>query len=115
MNLDANMTEKEKAELKLAIEERKTELEENIAQLRESTKPMGLDNAVGRVSRMDYINNKSVRESVLRESENELKGIERWLSLYGTSAFGKCSSCGSPINPKRLLILPASSRCIKCA
>lgn len=109
------MTEKEKADLKTSIESKKAELEEMIKNLKEETKPQGLDSAIGRISRMDYINNKSVNESSLRKAENDLKSIERWLSIFGSDKFGKCSYCGNEINPKRLIYMPASTRCIHCA
>jgi hypothetical protein len=53
------MTEEEKAKLKDAMEKKKVELTQLVKDLKEATKPMGLDNSIGRVSRMDYINNLS--------------------------------------------------------
>lgn len=109
------MTNDQKDALKAAIERRLIEIQNAIVDLKEATKPMGLDSAIGRVSRMDYINNKSVSEAELTKSEAKLKALERWLSLYNTDQFGKCSKCGQEININRLLLLPESTRCIKCA
>lgn len=109
------MTPEEKTELKVAMDQKRTELIELITDLKEATKPMGLDSSIGRVSRMDYINNKSVSESGLRRAENDLKALERWLSMYNEKSFGKCSRCNQEINPKRLLLMPASTVCINCA
>ena len=86
-----------------------------IKDLRELTKPMGLDSAIGRISRMDYINNKSINEAELLKAESKLKALERWLTLYNTDQFGKCSRCGQEINVNRLLLLPESTTCIHCA
>lgn len=60
------MTNEEKKQLKAAMEKKMEELKVSINSLKEDTKPMGLDNSIGRVNRMDYINNKSVAESALR-------------------------------------------------
>ncbi len=109
------MTNQEKQELKTAIENKKTELLKMISDLKEETKPQGLDSSIGRISRMDYINNKSVNEASLRKAENDLKSIDRWLSIYHSDKFGKCTYCGNEINPKRLIYMPASTRCIHCA
>ncbi|MBK6264504.1 hypothetical protein JKA74_05595 [Marivirga sp. S37H4] len=49
------MTEEEKKSLKLAIEKKIVELKKLIIELKEDTKPQGLDSAIGRVRRMDYI------------------------------------------------------------
>jgi DnaK suppressor protein len=109
------MTEEEALEVKKAIDKKVEELKVLVENLREATKPMGLDNAVGRLSRMDYINNKTIDEASLRKAEGSLLALERWLSLYGTERFGKCSRCGTDINVNRLLFMPESSRCIRCA
>lgn len=109
------MNEEEALKVKEAIEQKITELHELIANLREATRPMGLDNSVGRLSRMDYINNKTIDEASLRKAESSLIGLERWLSVYGSDKFGKCTKCGNDINVNRLLLMPESSRCIRCA
>ncbi len=109
------MDSKEKEEIRMAIEEKVNELTSRIKDLQEATKPMGLDNAVGRLSRMDYINNKTIDEANLRQSESKLKALQRWLSMIDTDKFGKCSRCNKEINPKRLLFMPESTHCIQCA
>jgi DnaK suppressor protein len=109
------MTTAQKEDLKKRIEGKLEETHRTIADLREATKPMGLDSAIGRVSRMDYINNKSIAEAELKKAEANVKALERWLSLYTSDQFGKCSRCGQEININRLLLLPESTRCISCA
>ncbi len=109
------MDAQEKQTVKGAIEQKIQELEERLKSLIESTKPMGLDNAVGRISRMDYINNKTIDEANIRSSEIKLKALKRWLEIYDTDKFGRCARCGNEINVQRLLFLPESTRCIHCA
>ena len=61
---------REKIEAFIASESKK------ISDLKELTKPISPENAIGRVSRMDAINNKSVNEAALRTSENKLKKLK---------------------------------------
>jgi len=109
------MTPEQKEQLKEAIERKIEETNLAVLDLREATKPMGLDSAIGRVSRMDYINNKSISEGELVKAEAKLNALQRWLSLYDSDQFGKCSRCGQEININRLLLLSESTCCIRCA
>lgn len=109
------MTKEEKVQLKAAMEEKKEQLINQIEDLKIETKPLGLDSAVGRLSRMDYINNKSISEAGLRKAEENLRALERWLAIFDTDQFARCTRCGNEININRLLLMPASTRCINCA
>ena len=65
-----------------------------IIEYKEMSGPVTPDDAIGRISRMDAINNKSVTEASLRQAEEKLRNLQRALSLVGTSDFGKCIKCG---------------------
>ena len=86
-----------------------------IAEYREMSKPVAPDDAIGRITRMDAINNKSVTEASLRQSEIKLKNLQRVLSLIGTRDFGICIKCGKPIPEARILYRPESLNCVNCA
>jgi DnaK suppressor protein len=86
-----------------------------IEEYKEQTKPVEPDVAIGRISRMDAINNKSVTESTLRQAELKLHSLKRVLSMYGTPDFGICLRCKQPIPVGRILFRPESLYCVKCA
>lgn len=109
------MNQEEQEQIRQTILEKIKILEIELEDLRELTKPQGLDSAIGRVSRMDFINNKSINEAQIRKNENKLRGLNNWLGKLGTADFGKCVRCGNEINIKRLLFLPESNHCIQCA
>jgi len=91
----------------------KTEM--SVTEFKEVTKPVAPDVAIGRVSRMDAINNKSVAEAGLRFAEQKLKNLNRVLSQLGSKDFGLCLKCNQPIPLGRILIRPQSLLCVKCA
>jgi len=93
----------------------KTKLEAKISDLKELTQPISPDCAIGRVSRMDAINNKSVNESALRSAETKLRNIEISLEKTEEQDFGKCRQCGYDIPVGRLIVMPGSTRCVGCA
>lgn len=97
------------------LKREKLKVEELIEELKEQTQPISPDDSIGRVSRMDAINNKSVNEAALRNAEEKLLKIKHTLEKTGDSDFGNCRNCGEPIPVGRLVVMPGSSLCVKCA
>ncbi|MCG8581101.1 MAG: hypothetical protein MI866_14370, partial [Bacteroidales bacterium] len=73
------------------------------------------DDAIGRVSRMDAINNKSVNDAALRQSEAKLGKLHEALERLNDDDFGICAQCHGPIQPGRIVLMPESRKCMKCA
>ncbi len=90
-----------------------TELE--IEELKQFTNPIEPENAIGRISRMDAINNKSINDRALRKAEEKLKKLKSALGRIDEPDFGKCRICSSEIQEGRLLLMPESNTCVKCA
>ena len=78
-------------------------------------KPISPENAIGRVSRMDAINNKSVVEAALRETIKKKIDLEKIKSKINNRDFGMCINCGLEIPYGRLIIRPNSQKCVHCA
>lgn len=104
-----------KEEVIAAIQQKITAAEERIEQLKELCKPIPPENAIGRVSRMDAINNKSVNEAALRQTELTLQKLHLAISKVDEPNFGKCYSCGKEIPLGRILLVPHSNKCVNCA
>ena len=98
---------------KLLDEISKTEL--LIKEYQEVTKPIAPDVAIGRISRMDAINNKSVMEAALRQADEKLRNLQRVSSKIDDKDFGICLKCHKPIPLGRILIRPESLYCVSCA
>lgn len=103
------------SDLKSIIENEIAKTKKIIIEYKELTQPVSPDSAIGRVSRMDAINNKSVTESALRRYEEKLKNLNYMLEKSDTPDFGKCVACGKSIPIKRLIVRPESIKCIDCA
>ena len=88
---------------------------QEIEDLKELTKPIAPENAIGRISRMDAINNKSVNEATLRKSEEKLQKLEQALQKVDRADFGICVRCKNPIPLERIMLIPQSNRCVNCA
>jgi DnaK suppressor protein len=82
---------------------------------KEMSQRVSPDNAIGRVSRMDAINNKSVTEAALRTAEEKLRSLDLVLSKLGTEDFGRCVKCRREIPLGRIMFRPESLFCVNCA
>lgn len=109
------MDEKTVNEIKEKIILEIKKIEKSIADYKEITKPIAPENAIGRISRMDAINNKSVTEAVLRTAEKNLGKLEYMLKQVGKDDFGICARCKKPIPVGRILLMPQSRHCVNCA
>lgn len=102
-------------EMKKNIEAEIVKTKKLIEDYKEMTQPIEPDCAIGRISRMDAINNKSVNDASLRQAEEKLKKLNYVLGKIGSNDFGKCVKCGQKIPLGRILIKPESVHCVKCA
>ena len=109
------MTQEELKKLEKEIKNLITKLESEILDLEESAAPVAPENSIGRISRMDAINNKSVVEASLRNRKKKLSRLHLSLSKVWEPGFGVCSNCKKSINPKRLMLVPESDKCVNCA
>jgi len=71
--------------------------------------------SVGRLSRMDALQNQAMQVETERRREVELKRIDAALKRIDEDEYGYCVSCGEEIQPKRLDMDPANPVCIDCA
>ncbi|MDX1591894.1 MAG: TraR/DksA C4-type zinc finger protein [Balneolaceae bacterium] len=109
------MTHAELDQIRTIIDDRISEMEEEIIELIELTKPVSLDASIGRLSRMDAINNKAINEKALRDKKQVLKKLERAKERALKGDIGTCLRCGEEIPFGRLKIMPYTTRCVKCA
>ncbi|MFH2203131.1 MAG: TraR/DksA C4-type zinc finger protein [Elusimicrobiota bacterium] len=109
------MNDDERKKFKKKVLAEIKDLKSRLPALKEAAKPVAPDNAVGRISRMDAINEQGVRESALREAKEKLRKLENRLERAADADFGLCSGCRQPIPAARLLYLPESDRCVACA
>lgn len=109
------MTDTQKSDLKKQINILIDKMQEDIISLEKMTEPVKPENSLGRISRMDAINNKSVMEVSLRNKRDKLTKLRVALSNIDDEHFGQCKMCKNPIQAKRLIYMPESNRCVRCA
>lgn len=108
------MINEEKIELKETIRTEISRLEKSIPNLKESSKAVEPDNAIGRLSRMEAINSKHMAEATLKNAVERLQKLKLALTKIDDEDFGICLECEEPIAIKRLLLVPETKLCVEC-
>jgi DnaK suppressor protein len=103
-------------ELRVELENQLARLERSMSITEEAVRPVQLDQqAVGRLSRMDSLQNQHLSQS-LRERELARHGaIRSALARIRKGTFGICTGCGTEIAPGRLFVVPEVEHCPACA
>jgi DnaK suppressor protein len=104
------------------LTELKTELERQLGRLRRSMKvsdealrPVELDQtAVGRLSRIDSLQNQSMTRSLHQREEVRLAHIQGALMRFDSGTYGRCVECDSPVPFARLFVFPEAPTCQAC-
>ncbi len=104
-----------KEQIKERIKEEIQNTLKSVEKYKELTKPIAPENAIGRVSRMDAINNKSVNQVALTNAEIKLNNLKVALTKIDDPDFGTCFRCKTPIPLGRILLMPQVITCVNCS
>ena len=108
------MTNQQVESIRQIVEQNLEYIHTEIRELEVLTEPIPLDASIGRISRMDAINNKSINEASLRDKRKLVKRLEITLDRINDKDFGICQKCGIEIPFGRLEYMPHTTRCVTC-
>lgn len=98
------------------LDEKKAELEAMSVMTEEARAPVALDQqSVGRLSRMDAMQQQKMAEAQERARKRDLVRVEMAERRLAIGEYGWCADCGEAIPDKRLAIDPMAERCVHCA
>jgi len=109
------MTPDQRTQIKTKIIEEIVHLQKQIKALEAITQPIAPDCSLGRLTRVEAMNEKAVNDKILDESRMKFKRLQSALSRVEREDFGICVDCQEDIAMGRLMIRPESVRCITCA
>lgn len=111
-----SISKEQLSELKHSLQELLSQLEKDLIESKEASKPVELDQqAFGRVSRIDAITQQQIQVAATKRMEQRLLMIQSALKRMESEEFGYCLSCEEEISLKRLKAKPESTLCIDCA
>jgi DnaK suppressor protein len=92
----------------------KDELESILASTKADAQPVQLDQPIGRLTRIDAIQQQKMLEAHRRRSEIRLQQVNAALGAYGAHSYGICRGCKDPISWERLKARPEAPICLEC-
>ncbi len=109
------MTKEKLEKMRAGISAEIEKLTESIAYLEGATQPIEPSEAIGRITRMEAIGEKSVNESMLRDTLNRLERLKNALLRIDDGTYGICVRCKKDIPAGRLEAVPEALVCVPCA
>ena len=96
------------------LDEREQELERDAARVSEDAKPVSLDTPIGRLSRMDAIQQQQMAEARKKRVAQSLSMVRGARSRMERDEYGYCVRCEENIGFSRLQARPETPFCLAC-
>jgi len=109
-----DLSEERIAELQAQLSALREELRALLENTREGTRPVALDEPIGRLTRMDAIQQQSMSAANRRQTDVRLRQVQQALDLVRRGEYGLCRRCEDPIGYARLSARPESPYCLDC-
>lgn len=111
------MTELTQAELDMlraSLAEAKGEMERLLDLGREGEKPVAVDSSIGRLTRMDALQQQSMAQATGEKGAVRLRQIAAAIGRMDKGTYGDCLGCEEPIPLARLKVRPEATLCVVC-
>lgn len=111
----AHLSKEQVQELRAELERQLAKLKASMAVTDEALKTVELDQtAVGRLSRMDSLQNQGLAKGLRERETVRLALIQEALQRIAADTYGVCDACGGPVVFERLFVMPESKTCAAC-
>ncbi len=81
---------------------------------RDTVRPVELDQPIGRLSRMDAMQQQKLAQANRRRTEVRLRQVLAAKAALRTGSYGECKRCDEPIAFERLEARPEAPVCLSC-
>lgn len=97
-----------------ALEKLRGELTASVSAATEGSRPVDLDEPIGRISRVDAMQQQKMVAANRQAALQRRRQVEAALARIETGEYGECQSCGEEIAPRRLVAQPEAPLCLEC-
>jgi DnaK suppressor protein len=97
-----------------ALQKLHEELTELVASTTEAAKPVDLGEPIGRLSRVDAMQQQRMVAANRQAAQQRRRQVEAALDRIDSDEYGECLGCGEDIEPRRLEAQPEAPLCLEC-
>jgi DnaK suppressor protein len=108
------LTDDQTTELIGLLQGLQTSLEQHLANASDRTDTVDLDQPIGRLSRVDALQQQAMAKEQLRRNRIKLSQVKQALVAAADDEYGLCRSCEESIGYRRLKAFPEAPFCISC-
>jgi len=108
------LTDQEREALHSALLALRGELEQTLSTSANAEAPVDLDEPIGRLSRMDAMQQQKMDAANRRAAQARKKQVDSALGRFEADEYGDCLDCGEAIDARRLGARPEAPFCIAC-
>jgi DnaK suppressor protein len=109
-----NLTSGQMEELRRLLEMRRGEVERGLAASVEDARPVGLDLAIGRLTRVDALQQQHMAMARRERLRTQQALIQQAEARMASGRYGECVRCEEPIGYARLSARPEAAFCLSC-
>ena len=109
-----HLSDEQLEELRKALISLQKTLEDDLKNASSGSKPVSLDDPIGRVSRIDAIQMQQLAKNQRARIEVRIQQVTSALNRLKTPEFGICIECEEPITFDRLKVRPEGTLCLAC-
>jgi DnaK suppressor protein len=108
------LSDSEVAALRDRLQTLRGEIDVLLSSSAEGARPVDLDQPIGRLSRVDALQQQSMLAANRATAMRRRHQIDAALRRIDEDEYGDCASCGEPIDPRRLEAQPEAPLCMPC-
>ncbi len=111
---EVELTTEQADSLRRELVSERSHLEAMLKLSKDGARPVGLSEPIGRLTRMDAIQQQQMTKATRAGHERRLRLIESALNAYDAGDYGLCRECEEPVGYRRLQARPEAPFCLEC-
>lgn len=110
-----HLTEEQRQELAELVELQLSRMTRDLERLERGSRPVELDGSIGRVTRMDAMQNQHLAKAMHGRALDQVRSLQAAQAALQNGTYGICRACRQPIAYERLLVMPETMTCMQCS